>query len=297
MKLLYRFNLIFLVVFGLGMIPTGWLSYEFLRSEARDQVIEQSRLMMQAATATRSYTETQIKPLLETRTELWKKFLPQTVPAYSATEVFDGVHKAYADYSYKEATLNPTNLRDRASDWEADVVNTFRGHPEQKEVIGERLTPLGLSLFFARPIRITDPACLECHSVPAKAPASMVRQYGPDNGFGWLPNEVVGAQIISVPDSLPAKIADRGAKKLVAILGCVALATLIVLDLALYFSVLRPVARLSAIADEISSGNFDVQELPVRGRDEISVLAASFNRMYRSLVRAMEMLNRSEPEP
>ncbi len=296
MKLLFKFNLIFLFVFGLGMIPTGWLSYQFLREEARDQVIEQGRLMMQAATSTRQYTQSQIKPLLETRTELWKKFLPQTVPAYSATEVFDNVHKAYPDYSYKEATLNPTNLRDRASDWEADVVNTFRNHPDQQEVIGERSTPVGLSLFFARPIRIKDPACLECHSVPAKAPASMIRQYGPDNGFGWLPNEVVGAQIISVPNSLPAKIADRGAKTLVTTLGCVAVLTLIVLDIVLYYSVLRPVARLSSVADEISKGNFEVQELPVKGKDEIAVLAASFNRMYRSLVRAMEMLNRGEPE-
>ncbi len=296
MKLLFKFNLIFLLVFGLGMIPTGMLSYRFLRAEARDQVIEQGRLMMQTATSTRHYTQTQIKPLLETRTELQKRFLPQTVPAYSATEVFNNVHQAYPDYAYKEATLNPTNPRDRASDWEADVVNTFRNHPDQKEVIGERGTPVGPSLFFARPIRIADPACLECHNVPAKAPASMIRQYGPDNGFGWHVNEAVGAQIISVPDSLPAKIADKGAKTLVTYLVCIAIATLLVLDLVLYFSVLRPVARLSRVADEISKGNFEVEELPVKGKDEISVLAASFNRMYRSLARAMDMLNRNEGE-
>ncbi len=296
MKLLFKFNLIFLLVFGAGMIPTGLLSYRFLLTEARDEVIAQGRLMMQAATSTRHYTQTQIKPLLENRTELLRRFLPQTVPAYSATEVFNDVHAAYPDYAYKEATLNPTNLRDRASDWEADVVNTFRNHPNQKEVIGERLTPLGMSLFFARPIRIVDPTCLECHSVPANAPVSMIKQYGPNNGFGWQVNEAVGAQIISVPDSLPARIADRGARTLVTYLVCIAIATLIVLDLVLYFSVLRPVARLSAVADEISKGNFDVEELPVKGRDEISVLAASFNRMYRSLARAMDMLNRNEPE-
>jgi HAMP domain-containing protein len=39
----------------------------------------------------------------------------------------------------------------------------------------------------------------------------------------------------------------------------------------------------------------EVEELPVRGKDEISVLAASFNRMHRSLGRAMEMLSRENP--
>jgi HAMP domain-containing protein len=296
MKLLFKFNLIFLLVFGLGMIPTGLLSYNFLRSAARDQVIEQARLMMQTTISTRHYTETQIKPLLETRTELLRVFLPQTVPAYSATEVFNHLHTSYPDYSYKEATLNPTNLRDRAVDWEADIINDFRNHPDQKEFVGERQTPNGLSLLFAKPIRISNPSCLECHSTPSNAPVSMVRKYGSNNGFGWQPDEAVGAQIISVPDSLPAKIADRGAKTLVTYLICIAIASLIVLDMVLYVTVLRPVGRLSAMADEISKGNMDVDELPVKGKDEIAVLATSFNRMHRSLARAMSMLNQDNAD-
>jgi protein-histidine pros-kinase len=37
-----------------------------------------------------------------------------------------------------------------------------------------------------------------------------------------------------------------------------------------------------------------VEDLPVQGKDEISNLAASFNRMKRSLVRAMKMLDSDE---
>ena len=80
--------------------------------------------MMEAALASRNYTNTQIKPLLET--QLKYVFLPQTVPAYAATEQFNDLRKTHQDYAYKEATLNPTNPRDRASDWEADVVQIFR---------------------------------------------------------------------------------------------------------------------------------------------------------------------------
>ncbi len=52
----------------------------------------------------------------------------------------------------------------------------------------------------------------------------------------------------------------------------------------------RLAARLSAMADKISLGDFTVAELPVRGKDEVSALADSFNRMRRSLERAMKML-------
>jgi HAMP domain-containing protein len=295
MKLLVKFNLIFLLVFGAGMIPAGYLSHQFLRSVAHDQVIEQARLMMQAATATRTYTVKQIKPLLQTKTEMSRRFLPQTVPAYSAVEVLGYVHEEYPRYAYREAVLNPTNPRDRTVDWEADLVTAFHNDGKRNEIIGERQTPTGLSLFFARPIRISNPACLECHSTPSAAPASMVRVYGPNNGFSWPLNEVIGAQIISVPDSLPASIAERGTTTLILYIVAIAALTLIVLNIVLYFSVIKPVAKLSAMAEGISEGNLDVPELPVRGNDEIAVLARAFNRMHRSLARAMRMLSGDEP--
>jgi HAMP domain-containing protein len=290
MKLLARFNLIFVCVFGLGMAVAVLLAYRFLQQDAKDRVREQARLMMETTLATRSYTTEQIKPLLAKDQRRQFDFLPQTVPAYAATQVFAYLHKRNADYTYKEATLNPTNPVNRASDWEADIVNAFRNDPNQKYVYGERDSATGRSLFFARPIQIANTACLECHSTPDRAPVSMVRQYGRDNGFGWKPNEIIGAQIVSVPESVPIQIANRALRTLVIYLLGVALVTLLILDAVLLVTVIRPVAKLSRTADQISQGKLDVEDLPVRGRDEISVLASSFNRMQRSLARAMKML-------
>jgi protein-histidine pros-kinase len=290
MKLLARFNLIFLVVFGVGLTLAVGLAYTFLRNDAKARVLEEAKLMMETTLATRTYTADQIRPLLTKQQRRDSKFLPQTVPAYSAIEVFNYLHKQNPAYAYKEATLNPTNPRDRAADWEADVVNTFRNDRNQKDLVGERDTPTGKSLFYARPLRVRAATCLECHSTPAAAPASMVRQYGPDNGFGWQLNDVIGAQIVSVPESLPLQIADTALKTLLLYLVVIALITLLILDALLVVTVIRPVARLSKMADEISHGRLDIEELPVRGRDEISILARSFNRMQRSLSRAMKML-------
>lgn len=291
MKLLLKFNLIFLLIFSAGLAVSGYFANDFLQSSAHAQVAQQARLMMEAAGAARKYTTSQIKPLLETGQAHQAGFLAQTVPAFAATETFGYVQARYPDYSYKEATLNPTNLRDRAVDWEADVINTFRNHTGRKEVLSERDTPTGRVMFLARPIS-ADPPCLACHDVPKAAPPAMIRHYGRDHGFGWKANEIVGAQIVSVPMTVPLKLAQEGFRNFMVSLGGIFLVTLALLNAVLFFAVIRPIRQLSAAADRISLGKVeDCPELPVKGSDEISMLAASFNRLRRSLVTALGMID------
>ena len=289
MRLLGKFNLILGLVLSLGLAVAALVSYRFLREQARDAVLRQARLMMEAMTAAREYTSTQIGPLLEKQQEHQRSFLAQTVPAFAATENFNFLRRRYSDYAYKEAALNPTNPRDRAVDWEADVINWFRGHPGAPELVGERDTPTGSTLFLARGIT-ADPPCLQCHSTPHEAPAALLRHYGSDNGFGWNKGEIIGAHIVSVPMAVPIAMADRGFRELVVYLALVFAASMVLLDLVVVFGVVRPLRRLAAMADEISLGKMDVAELPVKGSDEIAVLAGSFNRMRRSLERALKML-------
>jgi len=289
MKLLAKFNVILTLVLGAGLAIAATVSHYFLQDAAREEVLRQARLMMEAMRSARDYTTKQVKPLLVTQQEHQRSFLPQTVPAFAATENFAYLRGRYPDYDYKEATLNPTNLRDRAVDWEADVIRGFRNHTGNTEVVGERDTPSGRSLYLARPIK-ADPPCLECHSIPRAAPASMIRRYGSNNGFGWQPDEIVGAQIVSVPMTVPVKMANASFRTLVINLAAVFVATLILLDIVLLLTVVRPLRQLSQLADQISVGQMDMPELPVRGNDEIAVLAGSFNRMRRSLARALKML-------
>jgi HAMP domain-containing protein len=290
MKLLAKFNLILGLVLGAGLAIAVAISHNFLQNDAREDVVRQARLMMGAALAARDYTTNQVKPLLVNQQEHQQSFLPQTVPAFAATENFGYLHTNYSDYAYKEAALNPTNPRDRAVDWEADIINNFRNHPgAAKELVGERDTPNGRSLYLAKPIK-ADPACLQCHSLPQSAPAAMVARYGPNNGFGWQPNEIIGAQIVSVPMSVPETMANQALQTLAIYLAGVFVASLILLDVVLLYTVVRPLRALSTMADQISVGQMDVPELPVTGKDEIAVLAGSFNRMRRSLDRALKML-------
>jgi protein-histidine pros-kinase len=289
MKLLAKFNVILGVVFGLGLAIAAYISYQFLQNDARETVVGQARLMMEAMRSTRDYTTKQIKPLLETQQEHQRSFLAQTVPAFAATESFNYLRGAYPDYAYKEAALNPTNPRDRAVDWEADIINSFRNHKGSRELTGERDTPTGRSLFLARAID-APPPCLQCHDTPRIAPAAMIRHYGPNNGFGWQSGDIVAAQIVSVPMTVPIRMANRAFQTLLIYLASIFVASMVLLDVVLLFAVVRPLRQLSAMADQISVGKMDMPELPVRGRDEIAVLAGSFNRMRRSLERALKIL-------
>jgi HAMP domain-containing protein len=277
------------LVFGGGLVVAALLSYRFLQENAREQVIQQAQLMMQSMQAARTYTTSQIKPLLENLQTHQRSFLAQTVPAYAATESFGYLRKTYPDYAYKEATLNPTNLRARAVDWEADVINDFRNHPGLTQFTGQRDSATGPSLFLAKPIR-ADAPCLQCHDLPREAPVAMIRHYGPNNGFGWKLGEVVGAQIVSVPMSVPLRMARQGMQSLLVYLVVVFFFSLLVLNVVLYLTIAKPVAQLSAMADQISLGELEIPDLPVKGHDEISQLAGSFNRMRRSLVQAMKLL-------
>ncbi|MGA9566921.1 MAG: DUF3365 domain-containing protein [Candidatus Korobacteraceae bacterium] len=289
MRLLTKFNLVLLVFFGASGIIIAHLAYQFLMGNARDQVLQQAELMMASASSTRTYTSEQIKPLLLKNPEHEITFLPQTVPAFAATTIFNSMRKSYPDYSYREATLNPTNLIDRADDWETDIIRYFSDHPSDKKLVGERETPTGRQLYLARPLAV-QASCLECHSTPDVAPAAMIRTYGNQNGFGWKLNQIIAAQVVSVPMSLPIQVADSAYKRLILFLIVTFLVTIAALDTALYLIVIRPLHRVSQAADRISKGETDLPELEVRGQDEIANVTGSFNRMHVSLAKALKML-------
>jgi protein-histidine pros-kinase len=289
MKLIVKFNLVFVLVFLLGLVAAGTISDQLLQKNAREEIVLNARLVMESALAARAYTSTQVGPLLQTQMKY--TFLPQSVPAYSANEIFDVVRKTFPEYAYKEAVLNPTNPRNRANDWEADIVNQFRNASDRPEMVGERETPSGKSFYIARPMQIKAEACLYCHSTVDAAPKTLVDKYGPANGFGWKLNEVIGAQIVSVPTEVPIARANRAFRTFMVSLTAVFAFIFIALNLMLWYMVIRPVTRLSKVADQVSQGeNMEAPDFEVTSRDEIGVLTQSFNRMKKSLVQAMKML-------
>jgi protein-histidine pros-kinase len=283
-----KFNLAMLAAFLVGLAIAAVLSWHIAHEDARRHVVQEAAIMMAEASAIRTYTATEIEPLLADQVK--RRFLPHTVPSWAAQINLHTMAAQFPNYTYKEAALNPTNVADRATDWENNIIAEFAHDPSLKEFTSTRDTPAGPVLSVSRPIRITDKNCLVCHSTPAAAPSSMIDLYGNANGFGWQLGDVIGAQIVSVPMQVALDNAMEAFKVYLAALVAVFLVIIVLLNLLLHFVIVRPVRRMSAIASEISLGNMSAPEFPVRGHDEIASLAESFNRMRRSLANAMKLL-------
>jgi protein-histidine pros-kinase len=289
MGLRLKFNLVLLAVFVVGLSVTAYISWGLLQRDARQEVVRTAELMMETALAIRAYTVDQVRPQLDL--QLMRVFLPQSVPAYAATQTLKQIRKKYQDFSYKEATLNPTNPLNRATDWETDLVNEFKNRSGVTELVGERDTPTGRALYIARPITVSNPSCLPCHTTPELAPPTMVRLYGPANGFGWKLNDIIGAQVVSVPMAVPVRNAERAFYTFMGSLATVFALVFVVLNIMLSRMIVRPISRMATAAEEISTGNFETPEFAERGRDEIAMLGRAFNRMRRSLQKALEMID------
>src|SRR3954468_23786464 len=290
MGLRLKFNLVLIAVFIIGLGVTGYVSYELLHRNARDEVVRNAGVMLEASLSARHYTVSRVRPVLQVDPD---KFLPESVPAFAAAEIMNQLRKKYPDYSYKEATLNPTNPRNQAQGWESDIVKQFRAGLAQGEVTGIRETGTGRSLYLARPMQIKDQACLGCHTSADMAPPAMVKLYGPEHGFGWKLNEVVGAQIVSVPMDLPIRNANHAFVTFMSSLTVVFAVLFVILNIMLTALIVQPITRLSHAAEQISKGRLDAAEFPNTGKDEVSQLGQAFNRMRRSLEKAISLIDKA----
>jgi len=288
MGLRTKFNLMLLIAALVGLGVFAAAATPVMNGLARQEVLQDSRIMMEAAAGARTYTGTEIAPLLEP--SLGTTFHPQAVSAYAAKKTLQVLQAQMSDYSYREAALNPTNLDDKASDWEADIINDFRDHPQKQEVSFVRHSAEGDSLVLARPLVATQ-ACLVCHSTAAAAPTTMIAIYGPQNGFGWKANEVIAAQIVSVPMSVPLASAAHGRLLLLTTFAGVFLLLFVLLNLMLGFTVIEPINRMAHTAEAVSLGKMDTPEYVRAGSDQIAKLSSAINRLRRSLQEALRMLS------
>jgi protein-histidine pros-kinase len=288
MKIQGKITLAMLVAFFVGLVLASIGAYIIVTRNAMEDSLQNARIMMEGASAIRTYTSESVSPLLQQQMRV--EFLPYAIPSFAAQTNFRLVQRKLPEYSYREPTLNPTNVNDKAIDWEADIINRFRDYPDTPELVTSRETSAGSFLTLARPLKVGSERCLVCHSTAEKAPPTMTALYGTQNGFGWKLGEIVGAQVVSIPLAVPLGRAHRTLLLFIAALAGAFIVMIVIVDLLLRFIVVKPVKEISDMASEVSLGKLNTPELVSRSRDEIGSLAASFNRMRRSLQESLKML-------
>src|SRR5436305_5099824 len=242
MKIRWKMDVAMAGAFLVGLGLAGFVAYEILSKNAQEDSLQNARIIMEEASAIRSYTAESIRPLLEQQMKV--QFLPHSIPSFAAQSNFKLVRQKLPEYTYREPTLNPTNLNDRAVDWEADIINGFRDDATKQEAVIARDTPGGQYIVLARPLKIGSPACLTCHSTPEAAPATMVALYGSQNGFGWKQGEVIAAQVVSIPMAVPLQRAFDSPLILIGTFAGTFLIILLIVNVLLPSRVCKPAARM-----------------------------------------------------
>lgn len=59
------------------------------------------------------------------------------VPSFAAQDAMRRLHEKVPEYRYRESSLFPTDVSDRANDWEAGLFREFQSNPELRELVGE----------------------------------------------------------------------------------------------------------------------------------------------------------------
>jgi len=293
LKIGTKFTLLLTIVFIISIIGSGTALSSVLQHRAQVEVTDKASILIKTMTSVRKYTQEKVRNLLLSRLETEPLFIPEVVPAYSATEVFANLRKneEYQNFFYKEAALNPTNLRDKADNYEAKIVQRFRQNPALKEIADFRSLPEGTVFYIARPLAVTDKSCLQCHSTPDQAPKSQLRTYGSENGFGWNLNEIVAAQIVSVPSEEIFNSARRAWLLIMTFLVVIFAIILILINFLIKRTIIRRIKKIEKIAQKVSTGDMTA-EFEENTHDEVGSLAAAFNRMKYSLKIAMDMLEK-----
>ncbi|MGD9688797.1 MAG: DUF3365 domain-containing protein [Phycisphaerales bacterium] len=184
---------------------------------AERETVTRAQMLLSSMNAVRAYTTGMVRPALQAHAGSYEDFKPEMVPAYSARQVFEKFRTANDDYrhfKYKEASVNPTNAEAKADPFEEGLVEDFTRDRSKKETQGLRVIDGRRHLFIARPMAITDAACLDCHTTPEKAPPRQVELYGRDGGYGWSMGQVIAAQVVYVPVAEAFRAGDTGYKSL-----------------------------------------------------------------------------------
>ncbi|MEM9904201.1 MAG: DUF3365 domain-containing protein [Cyanobacteria bacterium P01_D01_bin.44] len=291
-----KFSVLLVLVFCIGSVLTVFTLSKHLNTQAEEVVKERAEILLSTMQSARDYTQNHVQAVLNDNDA--DRLVLESIPTFAAQIIFEGFRQrssAFQDFSYKEAALNPTNPDDKADDFESQLFNQLQGFsiaqatPNPQALSGYRTQDQQKLFYIAQPIFVKDRSCLQCHGDPAQAPPALIAKYGDKNGFGWQINDLVATQIIYVPAN---NIFERGRQNLWTVtkifLGIFA-AIALVINLLLWRTVIRPLAVLTQVAQQISRCSIELAQndrisapnlAPLASRrDEPGQLARAFDYM------------------
>jgi methyl-accepting chemotaxis protein len=291
LKLASQFTLLLSLIFVCGILMGSWAVSKALEEKAIGEMSYRGQMAMEMINAVQSYTSKDISPLLAEIGNPETRFIPETIPNLGAKRVLNRLKEdwKYKDFIYKDATLNPTNLDDKADLFEAKLIQKFERDRTLKTLSDFR-SQAGNKLFYsAQPLVVTDSSCLKCHTSPSIAPKSHVEKYGTKNGYGWKLNQVIGTQIIYIPASEIFKDSRKTLFLFISIFTIIFALVIFAINYLLRWRVLQPLKPMAQLAEFISQDTATSNEVKViesqglnkvsQRKDELGQLGRVFQKM------------------
>jgi len=280
MSIRVKFILVTLACLVVVMATGAWyinqLQIQVLEKEAQNR----TELVLHFTQATQDYMTHSLRPSVE---QLIENLPIEVLSANFATrEVVEEFNLALPEYIYKPATINPTNPIDTANEFEVSLIEKFRQNPKLEKLTGYTTLENQERFYSASPVQVFA-SCLRCHGDPKVAPKVMIQRYGSTNGFGWQVGDIVGALMVYVPI---ADLRANFASTLHNLWLTLALLTLVAAILIYWWFgqlVAHRLTRISGVMSQTAANPTFKLTLHDSTKDEIGIMARSFNRMAESL--------------
>lgn len=269
-----------LLVGAFALAFSGFLLYRtwsVTRHKMESFVAHESELTLKFDLAIREYVRECIRPEIERRLKPGE-FVPEAMSSsFVARSIFEKVQSQLPDYIIKFSSENPRNPMNQAGPEEIKMIRYFRDHPEVSRWSGE-IGIDGKPYFAQLSAMRMDRTCMECHGRPEDAPAQLVARYGSTAGFGYQLGDVAGLDAIAIPLEKVEEASRAEASTQLAITAVWLVALFAFIFVAFRLLVGRRLAALAAHF-QASAAQCDgsVPSVPVLGKDEIGVLATSYN--------------------
>jgi PAS domain S-box-containing protein len=214
------------------------------------------------------------------------------LPAHALSRIAeDFPHWTQSGVRFNNVSDRPRNPLNQADADELTAIAWFRQHPEAKEYTQPRTSKDGKNYFhFASPIW-TEAYCLSCHATPETAPPTIRRRY--DAGYGYQTGDLLGVMSIRIPSDSMRDVALAHWRREVAGLVVLLLFVFGAIGLLLNRFMTRRLLTLATASRRIAEGEYSTR-VAIGSRDEIGVLAHSFNEMAAAVEQREKALRDSQ---
>jgi len=192
--------------------------------------------------------------------------------------------KGETEYYLKDAAIDARSPENEATLYEKEFLSELGVNPELKERSSVQTIDGRRYLVLLRRGEVMETSCLRCHSSPDKAPADMVRFYGPKRSF----HRKIGDWVQTVSIRVPLEEAYANANHFSVRLSMLLLTLLVALFGVLYFLnkrlIFKPLSMIHEKALQISTNEQNLgDEIPLPPGRELNEVAIAFNSMSKGL--------------